>query len=425
MEPATPPSPEETERTEKRNITELFANKKFLLALGLGLLGLSGIVYYFSIATREPASSAPNQIQTTVPQAADVGEPASKLEIQGREAVPLNGPGLGEAYGPPSGLQNNTGGNAPGAAAPGAVASAGVPSSLPTPGNLYDNYRYKPRTEEVLPDSLYESEEPPQRGDARRRDLRRDRRSFEAEDSDDEQARPTQTQIANLEKQKRLLALLEEYKKDKALRQRQAERDLKPTRPSDEAVSSLSAATVPVGRNGFFGLQTDEELKRRDRREDSLSVTVRAMIFGNQVISNGGRVEMRLVEPVTLRGRLIPAGTRLFGLASFSGERVNVTLRSLQLGGRIFPLSLVVYDMDGLPGIYVPGNLAVDQGRQTIGQAASGINVQTPPVYSTNASAIAAASATQAGVTGLKSLAQRRTQVPMAKLKNNYYILLK
>lgn len=420
MEPATPPSPEETERTEKRNITELFANKKFLLALGLGLLGLSGIVYYFTNATREPASSAPNQIQTTVPQAADVDEPASKLEIQGREAVPLNGPGLGEAYSPSSGLQNNTGGNLSGAAGPGAVTSAGVPSSLPTPGNLYDNYRYKPRTEEVLPDSLYESEESPRRGDAQR-----GRRSFEAEDSDDEPARPTQTQIENLEKQKRLLALLEEYKKDKAVRQRQAERDLKPTRPSDESVSSLSVATVPVGRNSFFGLQTDEELKRRDRREDSLSVTIRAMIFGNQVISNGGRVEMRLVEPVTLRGRLIPAGTRLFGLASFSGERVNVTLRSLQLGGRIFPLSLVVYDMDGLPGIYVPGNLAVDQGRQTIGQAASGINVQTPPVYSTNASAIAAASATQAGVTGLKSLAQRRAQVPMAKLKNNYYILLK
>lgn len=415
MEPVTPPSPEESERPEKRNITELFANKKFLLVLGMGLLGLSGMVYYFTSANRESAPSSPNQIQTTVPQAADVEEPASKLEIQGREAVPLNGPGLGEAYGPSSGLQNNTGGYAPGAVAPGVVAQG-----VPTPGSLYDNYRYKPRANEVLPDSLYELEGLPVHGAARR-----GRKNFETEDSEDEPARPTSVQVENLEKQKRLLALLEEYKRDKAARQRQAERDLKPTRLRDESVSTLSAATVPVGRNSFFGLQADEELKRRDRSEDSISVTVRAMIFGNQVIANGGRVEMRLVEAVTLRGRLIPAGTRLFGLASFSGERVNVSLRSVQLDSRIFPLSLVVYDMDGLPGIYVPGNLAVDQGRQTVGQAASGINVQTPAVYSTNASAIAAASATQAGVTGLKSLAQRRAQVAMAKLKNNYYILLK
>lgn len=415
MEPASPPSPEASQRPEKRPVTELFANKKFLLVLSLGLLGLSGMVYCFTGLTLEPAPTQPNQIQTTVPQAADAGEPASKLEIQGREAVPLNGPGLGEAYGPPSGLQNNAGGNLPGAAAP-----IGGASTVPTPGSLYDNYRYKPRTNEVLPDGLYEPEEKPSR-----RNARTSRRAFEAEEQDDETTRQTSTPVETLEKQKRLMALLEEYKRDKAVRQRQAERDLKPTRLRDEPVSSLSAATVPVGRNSFFGLQSDEDSKRRDRREDSLSVTIRAMVFGNQVISSGGRVEMRLVEAVTLRGRLIPAGTRLFGIASFSGERLNVSLRSVQLDGRIFPLSLTVYDMDGLPGIYVPGNLAVEQGRQTVGQVANGINVQMPTGYSADASAVAAASAAQAGVTGLKTLAQRRAQLPVAKLKNNYYILLK
>ena len=135
-------------------------------------------------------------------------------------------------------------------------------------------------------------------------------------------------------------------------------------------------------------------------------------------------MSLRLLETITLRGRVIPEGTRLYGVANFGGQRVNIAINQVQVEGRIFPMKLTVYDMDGLVGIYVPNVLAVEQGRQAIAQAGQGVNVSIP-TYSNNVTSLAAASALQAGVQGGRRFLSRKVSTAKATLKNNYYVLLK
>ncbi len=48
--------------------------------------------------------------------------------------------------------------------------------------------------------------------------------------------------------------------------------------------------------------------------------------------------------------------TPLYGLATISGMRLQVTVSSVEYGGRIFAVEAVAYDLDGQPGLNVPNS---------------------------------------------------------------------
>jgi hypothetical protein len=130
------------------------------------------------------------------------------------------------------------------------------------------------------------------------------------------------------------------------------------------------------------------------------------------------------LENISLRGRLIPEGTLLYGIANFGGQRVHIAINQVQFEGRILPLKLAVYDMDGLAGVYVPNVTGLQQSRQAIAQAGQGFTV-SPPVVANNIPSMATVSAIQAGLQGGRNFLSRKMTLPKATLKNNYYVLLK
>lgn len=271
-----------------------------------------------------------------------------------------------------------------------------------------------------IPDKIYEDPDTTTR--SRKRDKGNKKPGSVDMDDEEDQSQTLKAKKEETEKQKKLLIALQEYKADKERRQKEiAGRALKPEVIQEDNVSSLNG---PTGRNGFFGLESDMRRQQMDVRDDSLSVTIKAMVFSEQTIQSGGRVSLRILEPIRLRGRDIPAGQLLYGVASFGGQRVNIGINSIQVDGRILPVKLTVFDMDGLSGIYVPNVVAVEQGRQSISQATQGVNISAPLV-STNLPASAAASAIQAGTQGVRSFMSRKVAVQKATLKNNYYVLLK
>lgn len=60
------------------------------------------------------------------------------------------------------------------------------------------------------------------------------------------------------------------------------------------------------------------------------------------------------MEPLQVGGVLVPANTPLFGTVRIEGQRMAVTVKSIESGGNILPVELAAYDMDGQAGLFVP-----------------------------------------------------------------------
>lgn len=71
----------------------------------------------------------------------------------------------------------------------------------------------------------------------------------------------------------------------------------------------------------------------------------------------GSRIRLRLLEEVYAGKTVLPKGTYLYArISGFSEQRVQLEINSVLSAGRILPIRLLIYDMDGLPGLFVPAS---------------------------------------------------------------------
>lgn len=107
--------------------------------------------------------------------------------------------------------------------------------------------------------------------------------------------------------------------------------------------------------------------------------TVKACVAQTQVIRAGSTVQLRLLEAVRIDDMVIPRNTPLYGLATIAGMRLQVTVSSVEYGGRIFAVEAVAYDLDGQPGLNVPNSrerTALKEALASVGQTAgTSVNV--------------------------------------------------
>ena len=105
----------------------------------------------------------------------------------------------------------------------------------------------------------------------------------------------------------------------------------------------------------------------------------RCMFVRDQKLVSGQRVTLRLLEDLPLDGVIVPANTHLSAICKI-GDRLELQVRSLEMNGRIIPLTLDAYDTDGLQGIYCPetasskaSKRAADDAVSTAGQTFGGL----------------------------------------------------
>jgi conjugative transposon TraM protein len=82
--------------------------------------------------------------------------------------------------------------------------------------------------------------------------------------------------------------------------------------------------------------------------------TIFACVHGDQTILNGQGVRLRLMEHIRMGKTLIPRNTLVSGMAKIQGERLDITVNSVEFSGQILPVELTVYDLDGQRGIFIP-----------------------------------------------------------------------
>ena len=417
---------------KKRNLKDLIQDKRFLWSIPVFIIVVGIFLWMVSSSPEQTTPAEPaSAINTKVPSAKTDSLLANRLDLQSETAeqtaatTPMQGvPGTepyvyGKRYNPSvrsvnrldSGVYDRPANRSE-------TGSSGFPNQVNTR-----------RATSSSPGSMPLSEADGQLDD--------DAPITSPQQAKDQAAKRAQLAQA-LEKQAKLEKLLTEYKKDKALKQARENDKTKVLKViTDEEGRYTAPITSLTGRdrssrNAFFGLYTEDARKAQQRLLDEEVGTIRAMVYGDQEINTtGSRIKIRLLEPLYVRGIIIPTNTLLYGMGQFSGQRVNLVIRSIQYQNRLFPVNIQVYDMDGMVGLYVPNMTNLDLAKQTASQVAQnglGSSLGGGVYLNGSAQAVAASAALQAGqqvVQGIKQGIARKAQIQRAYLKNNYFVLLR
>lgn len=150
---------------------------------------------------------------------------------------------------------------------------------------------------------------------------------------------------------------------------------------------------------------------------DSLFAAIPAAVAVDQKARQGSVVELRLLDTVVLSGVVIPKGHALFGLASFSNQRLNLEIRNVRLGNRVIPVNLTVYDQrDAMQGINAPEALLSDAVNSGIVDASGSVGISGFDLTTQIAGA---------GIDAARSLLTKKIRRVKQGLKAGYPLLLR
>lgn len=178
-----------------------------------------------------------------------------------------------------------------------------------------------------------------------------------------------------------------------------------------ENISLLDTVKNKKTMSGFFGLE--EQPNQTDENN-----SIEAVVHEGQTLVNGAVVKLRLLNDVYISGSHIAKGTFAFGIASLNDERLEIEINSIRYNQSLFPVKLEVYDIDGLPGIYIPGAITRDVAKQSADNSLQLMELTTldPSLK---------AQATAAGISAAKSLLSRKVKQVKVLVKAGYKVLLK
>lgn len=92
--------------------------------------------------------------------------------------------------------------------------------------------------------------------------------------------------------------------------------------------------------------------------------TISACIHDEQKVTDGQPLRMRLTEPLIAGNTFIPINTMLTGHAKIQGERLEVSVTSIEHEGKIIHVEMTVYDSDGQKGINIPGSMELNATKE-------------------------------------------------------------
>ncbi|WP_159523569.1 conjugative transposon protein TraM [Sunxiuqinia indica] len=85
---------------------------------------------------------------------------------------------------------------------------------------------------------------------------------------------------------------------------------------------------------------------------------IKVEVYETTTVLNGNRVKLRLLEDCRVNGNHVSKNTFLYGVCQIKHERLQIRVRQLPIDESFLPVDLVIHDLDGLAGLYVPDNAA-------------------------------------------------------------------
>jgi len=180
--------------------------------------------------------------------------------------------------------------------------------------------------------------------------------------------------------------------------------------PMQASLSLMDTIVKKDSSVGFYGLASETVSQNQN--------AIEAVVHEDQVLVSGAVIKLRLLNAITINGTHIPKDNFVFGISSLNGERLEIEIHSIRYNNSLFQVNMEVYDMDGLPGIYIPGGITRDVAKQSADNA-----LQTAGITSIDPSFTG--QATTAGINAAKTLLSKKAKLVRVYVKSGYKILLK
>lgn len=150
--------------------------------------------------------------------------------------------------------------------------------------------------------------------------------------------------------------------------------------------------------------------------------TISACISESQTIEQGGRVKLRLLEPLQAGNITIPVNSMVTGIANIQGERLDILVSSIEYAGNIIPVELAIYDIDGQRGIFVPGSEGRTAAKEVMGDVSQSMGNSIS--FAGSAGQQVAMDLTRGILQGGTRFISQRVKAVKIKLKAGYRVLL-
>jgi len=198
----------------------------------------------------------------------------------------------------------------------------------------------------------------------------------------------------------------------------------KPVSQVHKSVVSLLAA--PMENDEFIGQYSKPRNMGFITAAGNETVTdknsIRASVYQTITLSNGKELQLRLQEPMRAGNMLIPANTILTGSAKIGGERLHITITSIQYADNVIPVEMEVYDMDGMQGIYVPNSDEVNAMKEIA--ANMGTSMGSSITITDDAGSQLAADLGRSLIQGTSQFFSKKMREVKVTLKAGYKVLL-
>lgn len=192
---------------------------------------------------------------------------------------------------------------------------------------------------------------------------------------------------------------------------------------AERIVSSLAQ---PITDSEFITAQTDERnFGFQTAVGTSTAVgrnTIPACVHGNQTVTDGQSVRLRLTEPMQVAGVRIPRNTVIVGAARVQGERLGIDITSLEYRGTIIPVELAVFDSDGQEGIFIPNSMEVSAAKEVAANMGSSLGSSIN--ISTDAGAQLASDLGKGLIQGTSQYIAKKMRAVKVHLKAGYKVML-
>jgi conjugative transposon TraM protein len=179
--------------------------------------------------------------------------------------------------------------------------------------------------------------------------------------------------------------------------------------PTSDTWSVLSSAANDSSANGFFSINAVND--------QPSSNAIQAVIPEDQTLVNGSVIRLRLSQDIFINNERISNGTLIAGIVQLDAERLLVTISSIRHRQSLYKVDLTAHDMDGLPGIHIPGAVTREVAKQSADNSLQLMELSTvdPSLK---------AQAATAGINTLRSLFSRKVKLVKVTVKTGYRLLL-
>ena len=150
--------------------------------------------------------------------------------------------------------------------------------------------------------------------------------------------------------------------------------------------------------------------------------TLLVQIDRTVVLKEGDDVVLRLLEDARIQDLRLPRQSRIVAQAKVEGNRMHLIVKSIEQLGRILPIKLSAYDIDGQEGVYIP-ELENMSALKEMGANIGG-TMGTSFTFASSAKDQLISEATRGVMQGASQLLQKKLRTIKVTIKGGYKLYL-